>query len=282
MRFGLHVPIKDGYDATVQYAARLGCTALQIFSNNPQSYRRVPIDLPVLAAFAQKRAQAGLDPCVIHTPYLINLASDDRKKLHGSMGLLEHDLHVAGAARIRYVNTHLGSYGTRPRTEAFPAVVQALERVLATIPPDVMLVMENSAGAGQLVGGTVEELGEFLRAVDHPQLGVCIDTAHSWAAGYEINSPDGVERFIDLIAQHVGLDRLHLFHFNDTQIPLGGHKDRHWHIGEGNIGFEGFRALAAHPELREKTAILETPGEEADDIRNLQTIRSIFEGAAVS
>jgi deoxyribonuclease-4 len=280
VHIGLHVHIKGGYDEAIAYATRLRCTAMQIFSNNPQSYRRAPIDVPALAAFRAKRAQANLDPCVIHTPYLINLASDDRKKLHGSMGLLEHDLAVAAAGGIAYVNTHLGSYGTRPRTEAFPLVVQALERVLAGIAPGVMLVLENSAGAGQLVGGTIEELGEFLRAVDHPQLGVCIDTAHSWAAGYEINSADGVERFIDLIAREIGLDRLHVFHFNDTQIPLGGHKDRHWHIGEGNIGFEGFRALAVHPELREKVAILETPGEEADDERNLATIRTIFEGVA--
>jgi deoxyribonuclease-4 len=280
MRLGVHVQIKGGYDAAIAYAAGLGCTAMQIFSNNPQSYRRAPIDTPALANFRVKRAQAGLDPCVIHTPYLINLASDDPKKLHGSLGLLEHDLAVAAAAGITYVNTHLGSYGTRARTEAFPSVVEALERVLEGIAPGVTLVLENSAGAGQLVGGTIEELGEFLKAVDHPQLGVCIDTAHSWAAGYEIDSAQGVERFIDLIAREIGLDRLPLFHFNDTQIPLGGHKDRHWHIGEGLIGFEGFRALAAHAELREKVAILETPGEEADDARNLHAIRTIFEGVA--
>jgi deoxyribonuclease-4 len=130
-----------------------------------------------------------------------------------------------------------------------------------------------------LCGGTIEELGDLLRAVDHPQLGVCIDTAHSWAAGYEIDAQPGVDRFVNLIAEQVTLERLHLFHFNDTQVPLGGHRDRHWHIGEGLIGFEGFRALATRAELRDKTAILETPGEESDDLRNLQTIRAIFQGA---
>ena len=141
------------------------------------------------------------------------------------------------------------------------------------------LVLENSAGAGQLCGGTVEELGEILSAVDHPQLGFCIDTAHSWAAGYDIDSQTGVDRFVDLIAERVSLERLLMFHFNDTQIPLGGHRDRHWHIGEGCIGFEGFRALATRAELRDKPAILETPGDEADDLRNLQMIRTIFAGA---
>ena len=118
-----------------------------------------------------------------------------------------------------------------------------------------------------------------MRALDHPQLGVCLDTAHSWAAGYEINGKDGVDRFFAQADAEIGMDRIPMFHFNDTQIPLGGHRDRHWHIGEGNIGFDGFRALLMHPELREKTAILETPGEEADDVRNMQTIQAILKGA---
>jgi len=177
------------------------------------------------------------------------------------------------------VNTHLGSYGKRPRSEGFSAVVAALETALSKIAPGVFLVLENSAGAGQLCGGTMEELGEFMRALDHPQLGVCLDTAHAWAAGYDIDTQSGVDRLVDLIAREIGLERLHLFHLNDTQIPLGGHRDRHWHIGEGNIGFAGFRALALRPELRDRTAILETPGDEADDRRNMQTIRMILEGA---
>ncbi|MHB8148459.1 MAG: deoxyribonuclease IV, partial [Vulcanimicrobiaceae bacterium] len=180
---------------------------------------------------------------------------------------------------IRYVNTHLGSYGKRDRNEGFTAIVQALERALETIQTGVYLILENSAGAGALAGGTLEELGQFVRAVDHPQLGVCLDTAHAWAAGYEIDSKSGVDRFIADADAHIGLDRVHVFHFNDTEIPLGGNRDRHWHIGEGRIGFEGFRSLLAHPELREKTAILETPGEDADDLRNMQTILAIEKGA---
>ena len=99
--------------------------------------------------------------------------------------------------------------------------------------------MENSAGAGQLCGGTMEELGEFVRAIGHPNLRVCLDTAHSWAAGYEIDSRDGVERFFDLVEREMGLDRVVMFHFNDTQIELGGHRDRHWHIGEGQYRHRG-------------------------------------------
>jgi deoxyribonuclease-4 len=282
VRIGLHVRISGGYTGAVEHAHAAGCTAIQIFSSNPRSYRPSRIDAPALAAFAELRREADLDPCVIHTPYLINLASEDPKIFEGSQRLLESDLAVAAHGGIRYVNTHLGSYGKRDRNEGFVAIVRALENVLENIQPGVFLVLENSAGAGALAGGTLEELGAFVKTVDHPQLGVCLDTAHAWAAGYAINSADGVDRFVTEAEERIGLDRIHLFHFNDTEVPLGANRDRHWHIGEGNIGFDGFRALLAHAELRDKTAILETPGEVEDDRRNIETILAIQRGVTAA
>jgi len=279
MLLGLHVDTAGGYDEAVAYARRLECSSLQIFSGNPKTYRVGAIDVPSLERFRAERAAAGIATCAIHTSYLINLASDDPKISTGSLRLLKNDLAVAAAGGIDFVNTHLGSYGTRDRAEGFAAVVALLERALEDIAPGVFLVLENSAGAGKLCGGTLEELGEFVRAIGHPQLGVCLDTAHSWAAGYPIDTREGVDRFVELADQTISLERVKMFHFNDTQVPLGGHRDRHWHIGEGLIGFAGFRALAAHPALHEKTAILETPGVEADDVRNMQSIRLIFDGA---
>jgi deoxyribonuclease-4 len=279
LRLGFHVRVSKGYAEAIAYAKRVKCSAIQVFSSNPRSYRTPPIDRRALEAFRDDRARAGLDPCVIHTPYLINLASDDPKIGAGSLNLLKNDLAAAAAGGMRYVNTHLGSYGKRDRNEGFISACRLLEQALTDIAPGVFLVMENSAGAGSLCGGTLEELGRFLKALEHPQLGVCLDTAHAWAAGYEINTQRGVDEFLYQAAEHIGLDRVHMFHLNDTEVPLGGNRDRHHHIGEGNIGFEGFRALAASPELHEKTAILETPGEEADDLRNMETIRAIFKGA---
>jgi deoxyribonuclease-4 len=213
---------------------------------------------------------------------LINLASGDQKIAQGSLRLLEHDLAVAAAGGMRFVNTHLGSYGTRERREAFDATCRALEAALSGIAPGVLLVLENSAGAGQLMGGTLDELGALARSLRHAQLAFCIDTAHAWASGYEINSAHGVDRFVEEAERLIGVDRIVMFHFNDTQVPLGASRDRHWHIGEGNIGFEGFRALLAHRELRDKTAILETPGSDEDDLRNVQTILAIQKGAGQS
>jgi deoxyribonuclease IV len=279
MRIGLHVPIAGGYVKAVEHAKAAGCAAMQVFSTNPRGYRTSAIDVPKLEAFAALRREAGIDLCAIHTPYLINLASADEKIATGSSNLLKNDLAVAARGGMRFVNTHLGSYGTGDREEGFTAICRALETALGGIEPGVFLVLENSAGAGNLAGGTLEELGAFVRSLSHPQLGVCLDTAHAWASGYAIDSKGGVERFLEEAERRIGLARILMFHFNDTEVPLGGSRDRHWHIGEGKIGFEGFRALLAHPELREKTAILETPGDDADDVRNMQTIRAIERGA---
>jgi deoxyribonuclease IV len=279
MRIGLHVHVAGGYVKAVKHAKTAGCTAMQVFSTNPRSYRTSAIDRAALETFAQLRREAGLDPCAIHTPYLINLASADAKIAQGSLRLLQNDLAVAALGGMRFVNTHLGSYGTQDRAEAFTAICRALESALAGIEPGVFLVLENSAGAGNLAGGTLDELGAFVRTLSHPQLGVCLDTAHAWASGYAIDSKAGVDRFLEEAERRIGLDRIRLFHFNDTEVPLGASRDRHWHIGEGRIGFEGFRALLAQPELRAKTAILETPGSDADDLRNMQTILAIQKGA---
>lgn len=280
MRIGLHVRVAGGYAKAVEHAKSAGCSALQVFSSNPRSYRPSAIDPVALETFAALRRDADLDPCAIHTPYLINLASEDPKIYQGSLRLLRADLEFAARGGMRFVNTHLGSYGTRNREEGFVAICRALEAALDGIAPGVVLVLENSAGAGQLAGGTMDELGAFVKTIGHPQLGICLDTAHAWAAGYRIDSPAGVNEFLDRVESAIGVDRVLMFHFNDTEVELGASRDRHWHIGEGKIGFDGFRALLARPELGDRTAILETPGTDADDRRNMETILAIARGAA--
>ena len=280
MRIGMHVRIAAGYRAAIEYAKRVGCEAVQVFSTNPRTYRVAAMDGAALETFKAMRMEAGIDPCIIHTSYLINLASDDPKVAQGSVRLLKADLETAQAGAVRYVNTHLGSYGKRDRREGFISACRLLDAVLADIPHGVDLVLENSAGAGALCGGTIEELGRFVKAIGHPQLGVCLDTAHAWAAGYEINSARGVDAFLYEAAEAIGLERIPMFHFNDTQVELGAGRDRHHHIGEGRIGVEGFHALTMRPELRDKTAILETPGDEADDVRNMKMLKSILASGA--
>jgi deoxyribonuclease-4 len=281
LTFGVHIGIGEGYESGIAHAKEIGCTAIQIFSGNPKSYGTAKIDEERLRQFAEMRAAAGIQDCVIHTPYLINLASEESKTVNNSIRLIRHDLAFAAAGSIEFVNTHLGSYGKRDRKEGFASVITALERILEDISPNVQLVLENSAGAGNLCGGTIEELGAILRAIGHPQMSICLDTAHAWAAGYDISTSEGVDRLFDLIDREITMEHLKVFHFNDTEVPLNGKKDRHWHIGEGLIGKAGFTALLERKELRGKTAILETPGEDEDDRRNMDMIRTLM-GAHVA
>ncbi|TAM91765.1 deoxyribonuclease IV [bacterium] len=276
MRFGLHTPIGKGYEKAIAYAAELGCRTIQFFSGNPRGFRITDPKPEAWARFAALRREHDLLPSAIHTSYLVNFATEREDHLAASLALVGHDLALASSGNVAYVNTHLGSYGQRGRAEGHLQVCRALSELLDAIRPGVFLVMENSAGAGNLVGGTLEELGGFLREVDHPQLAVCLDTAHAWAAGYKIDDAQGVEAFLDQVERHVGIARVKMFHVNDTVVPLGGQRDRHHHIGEGLIGTAGFAALLNHAALREKIAVLETPGERAEDERNLAVLRSLL------
>lgn len=280
MRIGFHTPVGKGYEKAVARAAGLGCRTMQFFSGNPRGFRISEPKPEAWAEFAALRRQHDLLPSAIHTSYLINLAAEKQDHLRASMALVAHDLELAARGAVAYVNTHLGSYGSRDRKQGHVQVCRVLGKLLERIEPGVFLVMENSAGAGNLCGGTLEELGSFLREVDHPQLAVCLDTAHAWAAGYQIDDAKGVERFLDRVQETIGIQRVKMFHINDTLIPLGGQRDRHHHIGEGLIGLAGFRALLTRKELSEKIAILETPGELADDERNMATIKRILRGRA--
>jgi len=280
MRFGFHTPIGKGYDKAVAYAVKLGCRTIQFFTGNPRGFRITDPKPEAWAEFAALRRENDLLPCAVHTSYLINLAAEREDHLAASMALIAHDLALAASGDVAYVNTHLGSYGNRDRKEGHLQVCRVLSELLEDIEPGVFLVMENSAGAGNLCGGTLEELGGFLREVDHPQLAVCLDTAHAWAAGYEIDGERQVAAFLDQVEESIGIDRVRMFHVNDTLIPLGGQRDRHHHIGEGLIGLDGFAALLTRKELREKIAILETPGERAEDERNADVVKRILAGSA--
>ena len=271
--------VATGYAKAVAHAKRCGASAIQVFSTNPRSYRTTAIDESALDNFAQMRREAGLDPCVIHTPYLINLASGDPKIAAGSLHLLKNDLAVAARGGMRFVNTHLGSYGDRDRDEAFAAIRQGLESALEGIAPGV-------SGSRKL-GGRGEARGRHaararLAGSQHRPSAARGLSRHGARLGFGLRDRFQRERrgkFIERAEAEIGLARILMFHFNDTQVELGAGRDRHWHIGEGRIGFEGFRALLAHQELREKTAILETPGSDADDERNMLTILAIERGA---
>jgi len=192
-----------------------------------------------------------------------------------SAGLVAHDLDVAAKGKIEYVNTHLGSYGTQPREKGFALVCGVLTKLIVDAAPGPVLLLENSAGGGNKCGGTIEELGRFLREIGSKRVGVCLDTAHLWASGYDLSTAKGVARVLSEIDQHIGFKRVHVLHTNDTQVALGAKRDLHWHVAKGKIGNTGFRALLSRPELAHVACICETPKTPELDRTNVQTTRRL-------
>ena len=275
MRFGVHVGIGGGFAKTIAEALAARCDCIQIFAGNPRGWRTTPYDAQAWANFAALRKRNGIGPTVIHTSYLINLASADATLREKSAGLVAHDLEVAARAKIEYVNTHLGSYGSQPREAGFVRVCELLGQLIADAPRGPVLLLENSAGGGNKCGGTIEELGRFLRAIKSKRIGVCLDTAHLWASGYDLSTPRAVTLVLKEIDQHLGFDRVHALHTNDTQVSLGAKRDLHWHVGKGRIGNAGFRALLSRPELAHVACICETPKTPELDRRNVQALRHL-------
>jgi deoxyribonuclease-4 len=165
--------------------------------------------------------------------------------------------------------------------QAIEAVSQGIDQAFEKVKNGVILLMENTAGQGTEIGYAFDQIKKIIDGVsDHERMGVCLDTAHSFEAGYDLSNKDGIERTLEAFDQTLGLKRLHLLHLNDSKTPLGSRKDRHWHIGEGYIGLEGFRCLVNHPLLNHLPGIMETPRKDTvEDLKNMEVIRSLVGSA---
>jgi len=284
---GCHLSIGKGFAASIDAAEELGNNALQIFSHNASAWKMKPIDPDSASAFRKRLASSSLRYVVIHTMYLLNLASPDDSLFERSVAALIEEVARAAVLGVDRVVTHLGAHVGSGIEAGIARVIEGLERVIASPPfasaPGIRLLLENTAGAGTTVGTHFEELGEIISGLsDSSRIGVCLDTCHAFAAGYDLRTQAAVDRTISAFDSAVGLKRLDLVHLNDSVFPLGSRKDRHTHIGRGEIGLEGVRAIVNHGALRSLPFILETPKEidgrdDADPI-NLAVVRSLVEG----
>lgn len=277
MRFGAHVSIRGALHLAIDRAVAIGCECLQIFVGSPRQWRPAIYADHEVDLFVLKRTRAGLDPLVAHAAYLINLAAPDAIVYRRSIAALTYATRtmdrVDGFATI----THIGSRKNASWPAALRRITTALDRTLAATERS-MLLLENSVGAGGQVGGTLEELREILAAMAwHPRLGVCLDSAHLFAAGWDLRTPRGVEELVMRFDRAIGLQWLRAWHLNDSKTPLGSHLDRHENIGEGHIGGGGFKTLVTHPAFRHLPAFIETPGfdREGPDRRNLLLLKRL-------
>ena len=278
--FGAHMSISGGLHKAFGHGQKAGCEALQIFSKNQQQWRAKPLAEAEIATFKAEHQRCGAWPLVVHDSYLINLASPNDELWEKSIAAFGEELERCAALGIPYLVTHPGAHVGSGEEVGLRREVQALDRLFgAGVGGDVLVLIETTAGQGTTLGHRFEHLAQLIELVERPErLGVCVDTCHILAAGYDIRTPEAYAATFEEFDRVVGIDRIKVFHINDSQKDLGSRVDRHAHIGAGCVGLEGFRALVNDPRFKDLPMILETPkGDDlAEDITNLATLRGLI------
>jgi deoxyribonuclease-4 len=276
MRFGVHVSIAGGLGKAVQRAKERDCETVQVFVSNPRSWQGRQYSKSEIIEFQEGCKREGLAPVIGHTPYVMNLACRNETLWKRSVEGLATALRRSQLIGCDYLVTHLGSHEGAGEYEGMKKISLAIDAATREA-SDVTLLLENSAGAGFSLGYSIEQLSFIISELsDADKVGVCIDTCHAFAAGYDLASRKGLPQMLSLFDDLAGLKKWKLIHANDSKAPLGSRLDRHEEMGKGFIGEEGFRLIVNHPKLRELPCILETPrmGVE-DDLRNLAFVRKL-------
>jgi deoxyribonuclease-4 len=277
MRFGFHISIAGGFSKVVERARVRGCETIQFFSRNPRGWKYGPLDQQDVDEFRSSMKASGLFPIFLHMPYLPNIATPKSRFYKRSIQSMVTDLQRAEQLGAQYLIIHIGHRMESSEDEAIEAVSQGINQAFERAKNSVTLLLEMTAGQGTEIGYTFEQVKRIIDGVqEQERAGVCFDTAHSFEAGNDLSQKDGIESTLRSFDQTIGLKRLHLLHLNDSKTPLGSKKDRHWHIGEGYIGVEGFRYLINHPLLKHLPGIMETPRKDTvEDLKNMEVIRSL-------
>ena len=277
MQLGAHVSSSGGIHAAIDRIEAMGGDSVQVFTQSPRTWRPTNHDPANFERFKERRAEAGIGGVACHALYLINLASPNDDFFAKSVAALQNTVEVACAIEADAVVFHVGSHqgaGFEAGLErVVPALAQALERCSDT----TWLCMENTAGAGDTIGRSLDELAALYDALErHPRLGVCLDSCHLFASGYDVTDRAELDRVLGDLDKRIGLDRLRCLHVNDSKAPLGSNRDRHDNIGDGLLG-EKLGVFLAHPRLQGLPAILEVPGKDgkgpdAEQVRKLKEL----------
>jgi len=249
---------------------------VQLFSRNPRGWMAKPLTREAIDLFRQTRKQTKISPVLIHTNYLINLAAAEESILLKSIASFREEVERAILMGVDYLVVHPGSARGSGEKDAIEICGLSLQIACQGLRfGGLRILLENTAGQGECIGHRFEHLRAIMDACPKLPLGVCVDTAHSFTAGYDIRNADGLEATIEIIRRTVGLKNVRAVHFNDSRAPFNSRVDRHWHIGEGHIGRDAMRRFARHPKLAHAAFILETPYDDPRaDIKNLERLRS--------
>jgi deoxyribonuclease-4 len=280
MRLGFHVSVAGGVHHAVRAGVLRRCHTIQVFTAAPAVWARRKPHPEQDAAFANGCREADLWPVFIRAPYLLNVASADEDLWQKSVSVLIQELETANRWQAMGVVLHLGSSVGQTEQQGLKRVTRALAQVRDHSVGPAQIIMENCAGQGELIGHSMEQLGAIVEAVGTDRIGVCLDTAHAFAAGYGLHTAEGLDALLQEADELFGLDLLRLIHLNDSRSELGSRVDRHEHIGDGHIGPAGFRGILSEPRLHHLPFIMETPkgvkGELEDDLMNLRRVRRLI------
>lgn len=274
VRFGIHVPRQRTLTATAEYARDAGCDTIQIFSGNPVGWTIGRLDPADRDGFVAIVRDAGMEPVVVHAPYLINLASPDAEKLRLSRKALVDAMDRAHALSAGPVVVHAGNHKGRGTEAGIASAAESIARVLERSPAGVRLAIENGVGKGTEIGTTMNELGQMVSPFPADRVGVLLDTAHLWGAGYDMRRREELDRLLLDIDRGPGLDRVWCFHLNDSLAELGSGHDRHSLWTEGEMGATGLRTIVSDGRLAHLPMIFEVPGDTLDfDRKRLASMR---------
>jgi len=271
-----------GVKRSLERAAEIGAAAVQLFVQSPRAWRFPQHDPADLARFRERREELRMESVLVHTLYLVNLASPD-DVIHGkSTSVMRSTMEASCAIGADGVVFHVGSHLGAGFEHGLERVVPALEQVLELCSDRTWLLLENSAGAGGTIGRSIDELATLLERLGrHPRLGICLDTCHLWVSGYDVTDRDAVDGLVEEVDAKIGLDRLRALHVNDARDGLGSNRDRHANIGDGVLG-DKLAAFLGHPSLRHLPAVLEVPGpdDHGPDAAEVAKLKALCKKAA--
>jgi deoxyribonuclease-4 len=279
LKVGFHVSIHGSIDQAVDRAVELKCNTFQIFTRNPRQWKPTRLTFKAAEAFSDKVKRHDMEPVFAHMPYLPNLASPKDDIYNKSVNALITELERCRRLEIPYLVTHLGSHLGVGMQTGFMRLINAINQAFTTTGRGVTLLLENTAGTKNSMGGTLEDIQHIIRDLTYPKsVGICFDTSHAFAAGYDLRTADSVEETIRKIDEVIGFEKLKLVHLNDSKGDLNSRIDRHEHIGLGKIGEDGFRNVLGS-KLGSLPLILETPVDSRrNNVDNLRKVNDLAVG----
>src|ERR1700682_2110434 len=278
-RIGFHASITGGLHQALLSSKELNCQTVQIFSRNPRGWQAKPLNTEDLLEFKATRRLTRISPVVIHANYLINLSAADPIMLEKSRWSFREELERGIALGADYLVVHPGSARGASETDGIAMCAESLKVTTRDLDlSKIRILLENTAGQGDCIGHRFEHLRDLMDAAVNIPLGVCLDTAHTFTAGYDIREEEGLEATMQIVKRTVGTRNVRAVHFNDSRAVYNSRVDRHWHIGKGHIGGEALHRVARHPKLNHAAFILETPLDPPEDhVRNVEMLRSFVE-----